>query len=106
MTKFGLISSMLVAVTAFGIATLVPFASADPPPPAPCFRKTFQTKMIKEACTGTKAKPGTQLDAKAAMQKFNTEHKITKCFECHATLAPQYDLKDTALKHYKELGGQ
>jgi hypothetical protein len=105
MVKFGLLTIMITAATALGVATLsTPSASADPP--ATCFRKTFKTKMIKAACAGTVGKPGTQLDAKAAMRKFVADHQITQCAECHADLAPNYPLKDTALKHYKELGGE
>jgi len=102
---FQLLATAVVVAATLVAATLssVPVA-ADPP--TTCFRKVFQTKMVKAACTGTAAKPGTQLDAKAAMRKFVADHKIAQCAECHADLAPKYPLKDTALKHYKDLGGE
>jgi hypothetical protein len=104
--KLGLLAGIIVVIVgAIGSAT-ISTSSADPsPPPPPCARKVFKTKMIKAACTGTRVKPGGQADAKAAMQKFAADHSI-KCAKCHTTFSPDYKIKDTAFKHYQELGGK
>jgi hypothetical protein len=106
MAKLGMLTIIFGTVSALAIATLAT-SSADPAPaPLPCTRKVFKTEMIKAACTGTHDAPGGQAAAKTAMRKFVADHKISQCAECHADQAPSYPLKDTALKHYKELGGK
>jgi hypothetical protein len=101
MAKLGLFTVIFGTVGAIAVATLAT-SSADPAPaPLPCARKTFKTQMVREACTS-----GGQAAAKTAMRKFVADHKVAQCAECHADQAPSYPLKDTALKHYKELGGK
>jgi hypothetical protein len=103
MAKLGIFSSLIALVAALGIASMS--ASADDKA-GPCVRKDFKTEMVKAACTGTKDKPGNQDAAKDAMKKFNKEHNIKSCNECHSKLAPNYELKDTGLKRFQELGGK
>jgi mono/diheme cytochrome c family protein len=106
MAKLGMFTVTLGTVGVLAIATLAT-SSADPAPALPpCARKVFKTQMIKAACTGTPDAPGGQPVAKAAMRKFVADHRITQCAECHTDQAPNYPLKDTALKHYQELGGK
>jgi hypothetical protein len=102
-----LIASVVAFVAAIGIATLAS-APADADDATPCVRKDkdFKTEMVKAACTGTAGKPGSQQAAKDAMKQFNKDHNIKSCNDCHSKLAPTYDLKDTAVKHFQELGGK
>jgi hypothetical protein len=104
MVKLGLFSTLFATIVALGIATVSSPAEADSP--TPCVRKDFKTDLVKQACTGTPDKPGSQDAAKDAMKKFNKDHNIKSCNDCHSKLAPTYDLKDTGLKHYQELGGK
>jgi len=106
MVKLGLLATVFGTIAALAVATLSPSpANADP---SPCQRKEaeFKTEMVKAACLGTKDKPGNQEAAKDAMKKFNKDHNIKSCNECHSKLAPTYELKDTGLKRYQELGGK
>ncbi len=106
MVKLGLLATVFATIAALTVATFAPSAAnADP---SPCQRKPeeFKTEMVKTACVGTKDKPGNQDAAKDAMKKFNKDHNIKSCNDCHSKLAPTYELKDTALKHYQELGGK
>src|SRR4051812_44795851 len=103
MAKLGFFTSLLALVAALGIATMS--ASADDKA-GPCVRKEFKTDMVKQACTGTKDKPGNQDAAKDAMKKFNKEHNIKSCNQCHSKLAPSYDLKDDGLAQFQKLGGK
>jgi hypothetical protein len=103
MVKLGLFSTLFATIVALGVATLSSPAQASP---TPCVRKDFKTQLVKDACTGTAAKPGSQEAAKDAMKKFNKDHNIKSCNDCHSKLAPTYDLKDTGLKHFQDLGGK
>ena len=101
MAKLGMFTVIFGTVVALAVATLTT-SSADPAPAGPpCNRKVFKTQMVKEACAS-----GGQAAAKTAMRKFVADHKIAQCAECHDDQAPFYPLKDTALKHYKDLGGK
>lgn len=100
MRKLGLLASIATIVGALGIATLS--ASADGKP-TPCQRKDYQTEMVKMACTKD---GGGQEAAKDAMKAFNKEHKIKSCNQCHAKLAPTYELKKDGLDQFKKLGGK
>jgi hypothetical protein len=106
MAKLGMLTVIFSTVGALALAMLATSSADSAPAPPPCTRKAFKTEMIKAACTGTPDAPGGQAAAKAAMRKFVADHKIAQCSECHADQAPFYPLKDTALKHYKELGGK
>jgi NAD-dependent SIR2 family protein deacetylase len=90
-----LLASVATVLLAIGIR--MPTAQgADP-----CHRTEFQTEMVKAACT-----TGGQAAAKDAMKAFNKDKKIKSCNQCHAKLAPNFELKDDALKQFKDLGGQ
>lgn len=104
MSKLGLISSIVAIVAALGLATFTS-STADADGGA-CARKEFKTELVKNACTGTKDKPGNQDAAKDAMKKFNKDHHIKSCNDCHKKLAPNYELNDDGLKHFQELGGK
>ena len=67
----------------------------------PCITKNFRTEMYKNACA-----KGGQKSAKAAAKLFNKEKKIKTCSHCHEKLAPQYQLKKTAFKQFKKIGGR
>jgi NAD-dependent SIR2 family protein deacetylase len=67
----------------------------------PCHRSEFQTEMVKAACTN-----GGQAAAKEAMKVFNKDKKIKSCNQCHAKLAPNYELKDDGFKQFQDLGGR
>jgi hypothetical protein len=55
----------------------------------------------KAACT-----KGGQAEAKAQMKQFMKDAKIKTCNQCHAKLAPNYDLKDDAYDQFKKAGGK
>jgi len=96
MTKHGLFYASLstvLLVIALGMSTA---QGADP-----CHRNEFQTDMVKAACT-----KGGQAAAKDAMKAFIKEKKIKSCNQCHAKLAPNFELKDDGFKQFKDLGGQ
>jgi len=65
-----------------------------------CHRTKFETQLVKSACAR-----GGQPAAKEAMKQFAKEHKIQSCNHCHAKLAPNYELKPTALDEFHKLGG-
>jgi len=103
MAKLGLISSLVALVAALTFASM----SASAEDVTPCKRTDFKTALVKDACTkGFGDKKAGQEAAKEAMKKFNKDNNIKSCNDCHSKLAPSYDLKDTALKHYQELGGK
>lgn len=97
MPKLTLIAAAAVIATALGLATLTSPATAS----RPCLRRDFQTELVKNACTS-----GGQYAAKDAMRKFSNQHKVKSCLNCHATLSPEYDLKEDALAQFKALGGK
>ena len=66
-----------------------------------CQHKDFKTEMGKNACAA-----GGQKAAKDAMKKFMKDAKIKSCNQCHAKLAPTYDLKPDAYDQFKKAGGK
>jgi NAD-dependent SIR2 family protein deacetylase len=96
MTKHALFfASLSTAMLVIGLR--MPTAqSADP-----CRHSEFKTEMVKTACAN-----GGQAAAKEAMKAFNKDKKIKSCNQCHAKLAPNYELKDDGLKQFQDLGGQ
>jgi hypothetical protein len=106
MRKLGILASIATIVGAITIASFTNASatgSGDDKagPAAPCQRKDFKTKMVKEAC-----EKGGQPAAKDAMKAFNKEKKITSCNKCHDKLAPTYTLKADGLEQFKKLGGE
>jgi hypothetical protein len=66
-----------------------------------CARKDFKTTLVKQAC-----QQGGQKAAKDAMKAFNKENKIKSCNQCHAKLAPSYELKADGYEQFVKLGGK
>lgn len=98
--KLGLIAavSTLAGVLAFASLRSAP-ATADAADA--CQHTDFKTEMVRDAC-----KAGGQKAAKDAMKKFNKEHNIKSCNQCHTKLAPSYELKDDAYDQFAKLGGK
>lgn len=97
MAKLGILASIITIVATFGFASMSsPADAADA-----CYRTTFKTEMVKQACA-----KGGQKEAKAVMKKFMKAKKIKSCNKCHSKLSPSYDLKPDGLKRFKELGGK
>ena len=96
MTKYALLfASLAIALLVIGLR--MPTAQgADP-----CRHSEFKTEMVKTACAN-----GGQAAAKEAMKAFNKDKKIKSCNQCHAKLAPNYELKDDGLKQFQDLGGK
>ena len=94
MTAIARMIAAVVVVAALGSAAV---AEAEV-----CKAKTFETKLIEEAC-----KQGGQGAAKDAMKKWTKAAKAKRpsldCKTCHSKLAPGYELKKDALKLFKEL---
>ena len=99
MSKLGLFAILTSIVGALSFATLSSPASAETP--APCVHTEFKTELVKQACA-----KGGQKEAKDAMKAFMKEKKIKSCNQCHAKLAPKYELKDDALAQFQKLGGK
>ena len=99
MAKLGILFSITTIVGALTFAGLSS-PSADTPAPA-CVTKEFKTDLVKDACT-----KGGQKAAKDAMKAWNKEKKIKSCNQCHAKLAPNYELKKDGLDQFKKLGGK
>jgi hypothetical protein len=99
MAKFGLLLSLSLIIGG------VTFGSMSSPnadtPAAPCVTKEFKTKLVKDACT-----KGGQKAAKEAMKAWNKEKKIKSCNQCHAKLAPNYELKKDGVDQFAKLGGE
>jgi predicted Zn-dependent peptidase len=66
----------------------------------PCVRKEFKTQLVKSAC-----ERGGQEAAKDAMKAFNKSNNIKSCNQCHAKLAPSYELKADGVEQFAKLGG-
>jgi NAD-dependent SIR2 family protein deacetylase len=100
MSKLGLIASILSIA---GVLTLATFTASadDAPAPTPCVHTEFKTDLVKQACT-----KGGQLEAKNAMKAFMKEKKIKSCNQCHAKLAPKYELKKDGLDQFQQAGGK
>jgi hypothetical protein len=104
MSKLGLFASIMSIVGVFTFATFS--ASADDAPAAPaapaaCARADFKTELVKQACA-----KGGQPEAKTAMKAFMKEKKIKSCNQCHAKLAPKYELKPDAVEQFQKAGGK
>jgi hypothetical protein len=101
MARFGLLSLAFSFAAIIGLATIAGPADAGDPA---CKRTKFETKLVKDACA-----KGGQKAAKDAMKTFMKEGKKKQsdlaCDSCHSKLAPDYPLKPTAVKLFKELGG-
>jgi hypothetical protein len=104
MAKLGMFASVVafVASIAFAVSS-TPAESGDP-----CRHKEgeFKTQMIKEACA-----KGGQSEAKDQMKAFMKTAKvdgkaIKSCNECHANLAPKYELKPDGLTEFGKAGGK
>jgi hypothetical protein len=98
MSKLGLIASILSFAGVLAFATIN--ASAEDAPP-PCVHTDFKTEMVKQACG-----KGGQPEAKNAMKAFMKEKKIKSCNQCHAKLAPKYELKKDGLDQFQKAGGK
>ena len=90
----------LVTSAALG-ALLVVAVGSRSASAGPCVRKDFKTLMVKTACA-----KGGQDAAKDAMKAFAKDKKIKSCNQCHAKLAPGYELKADAVAQFAKLGGE
>ena len=98
MAKLGtLVSAAVLAAT----LALAAFTGGPADAGDPCVRTDFKTDLVKQACT-----KGGQAEAKDAMKQFNKDHKIKSCNQCHAKLAPNYELKPDGLDQFQKLGGK
>jgi hypothetical protein len=107
MKKLALLAMVLGIGGIVGVTTLTASAADDPP----CHRTEFKTQLVHDACIGADGKTASsQKRAKAAMQQFLKDNKSKKpgldCTTCHKKLAPEYPLKDDALKTFQDLGGK
>jgi hypothetical protein len=100
MSKLGLIASILSIAGALTFASFSASAE-DTPAAAACVHTEFKTELVKQACA-----KGGQLEAKTAMKAFMKEKKIKSCNQCHAKLAPKYDLKPDGLQQFQKIGGK
>jgi hypothetical protein len=98
MSKFGFIATITSILGALAFATLSVPAAADG---TACVHTEFKTELVKQACA-----KGGQKDAKDAMKAFMKEKKIKSCNQCHAKLAPKYELKADALEQFQKAGGK
>lgn len=101
MSKLGLIASIMSIVGVLTFATFNASAEDAPAGPAACLHTEFKTELVKQACT-----KGGQLEAKNAMKAFMKEKKIKSCNQCHAKLAPKYELKKDGLDQFQKAGGK
>jgi hypothetical protein len=97
MSKLTLFASIATIVASLGIASLT---ASDAQAVTSCVTKEFKTQLAKDACT-----KGGQPAAKDAMKKFMKEAKIKSCNQCHAKLAPKYELKADGVDQFKKAGG-
>ena len=100
MSKLGFFAAVSSLVGALTFATFSSPANADDAA-SPCVRTEFKTELVKQACT-----KGGQKEAKDAMKKFMKDNNIKSCNQCHAKLAPKYELKDDAFAQFQKLGGK
>ncbi|HET7505003.1 MAG TPA: hypothetical protein VFK02_28460 [Kofleriaceae bacterium] len=98
MSKLGFFATLTALVGALTFATLSSPAAADG---TACIHKDFKTELVKQAC-----EKGGQKEAKDAMKAFMKEKKVKSCNQCHAKLAPNYELKKDALEQFQKLGGK
>jgi hypothetical protein len=101
MKKLGLCTMVL------GISGLMAFSGVAFAKDGDCKRTSFKTELVRDACTKD---GGGQKAAKDAMKAFLKAHKKDQagldCTSCHSKLAPDYPLKDDALKTFEKLGGK
>ncbi len=98
MSKLGLIASILSMA---GVLTFATINASAEDAPAPCVHKDFKTELVKQAC-----EKGGQPEAKTAMKAFMKDKKIKSCNQCHAKLAPNYELKKDGLDQFQKAGGK
>src|SRR4051812_47283555 len=98
MAKFAIFASIATLVATLGIASLT---AQDAQAVTSCVTKEFKTELAKDACT-----KGGQPAAKDAMKKFMKDAKIKSCNQCHAKLAPKYELKADGVDQFKKAGGK
>jgi NAD-dependent SIR2 family protein deacetylase len=98
MSKLGFFATITSILGALTFATLSAPADADG---TACVHTEFKTELVKQACT-----KGGQKEAKDAMKAFMKEKKIKSCNQCHAKLAPKYELKKDALDQFQKAGGK
>ena len=105
MAKLGLIATSTLLVGALaGILTFATVSTVSAPTADAadkCQRSDFKTEMVKQACT-----TGGQKAAKDAMKAWMKEKKLKSCNQCHAKLAPTYELKADGVEQFKKLGGK
>ena len=101
MSKLGLFVSIMSIVGVFTFVTFSASADDAPAAPAACARAEFKTELVKQACA-----KGGQAEAKSAMKAFMKEKKIKSCNQCHAKLAPKYELKPDAVDQFQKAGGK
>src|SRR4051812_28780459 len=98
MSKLGFFAAITSLLGALTFATLSSPAEADG---TACVHTEFKTELVKQACT-----KGGQKEAKDAMKAFMKEKKIKSCNQCHAKLAPKYELKADGLDQFTKAGGK
>src|SRR5688572_19900156 len=98
MAKLGLLASLALII---GGLTFANMSEPQAQSPTPCVTTDFKTEMVKAACA-----KGGQKEAKEVMKAWNKEKKIKSCNQCHAKLAPKYELKKDGVEQFKKLGGK
>jgi NAD-dependent SIR2 family protein deacetylase len=98
MSKLGFIAAIASLLGALTFATLSSPADADG---TACVHTEFKTELVKQAC-----EKGGQKEAKDAMKAFMKDKKIKSCNQCHAKLAPKYELKADGLEQFTKAGGK
>lgn len=101
MSKLGFFATITSIIGALTLATFLSSAAADDAAATACVHTDFKTELVKQACT-----KGGQKEAKDAMKKFMKDAKVKSCNQCHAKLAPQYELKKDGLEQFIKLGGK
>lgn len=99
MAKLGLFASIATIVGALTFAAIRTTTSAEAA--EKCKTTTFKTEMVKAAC-----EKGGQKEAKDVMKKWMKEKKLKSCNQCHAKLAPSYELKADGVEQFSKLGGK
>lgn len=99
MTKLGFLATITALAAALTFATFS--APADAQEGGACVHTEFKTELVKQACA-----KGGQKEAKDVMKAFMKEKKIKSCNQCHAKLAPKYELKPDAFEQFQKLGGK
>ena len=98
MAKLAIFASIATIVASLGIASLT---ASDAQAVTACVTTQFKTQLAKDACA-----KGGQPAAKDAMKKFMKDAKIKSCNQCHAKLAPKYELKADGLEQFTKVGGK